>query len=103
MAHTSIVSGYSTVKLHRGTVGPGLVRRIFYAMVNARQLKADREVAEILARHRPLVEACAANPTGNAGSPPAKLTGTRTAEQAILPPLTPVARARGSGFAPASL
>jgi hypothetical protein len=32
------------------------VGRIFYAMVNARQLKADREVAEILARHRPLLK-----------------------------------------------
>lgn len=56
MAHTSIVSGYSTVKLHRGTVRPGMVLRIFYAMVNARQLKADREVAEILARHGPLLK-----------------------------------------------
>lgn len=57
MAHSSIVSGYSTVRLHRGASGPGIVRRVCDAIIKARQAKADREVAEILAWHGALFEA----------------------------------------------
>lgn len=49
MAITSV--GYSTAGLHRQSARPGFIRRAFAAIISARQLKADREVAEILARH----------------------------------------------------